>query len=184
MLQRIKIIEWEEDTALWYHKEIIYRSWISEIIIIHSFISHKTQDRLIDTTTSASIGTAHTAGAGSLYHQSAPYLNIENIERGMYLLARPPRQTPLHPHHSARNLIANTRLAAMMMVYRCSCSSRASVVSAAACRGGGCAMSAVMSYFGLVGFVSGVGALEACHEGWFCGASCAGAAAEHFDVLL
>lgn len=102
----------------------------------------------------------------------------------MYLLARPPRQTPLHPHHSARNLIANTRLAAMMMVDRCSCSSRASIVSASACSPGSGTIAVVMSYFGLVGFVSGVGTLEACHEGWFCGAGCAGAATEHFDVFV
>jgi hypothetical protein len=112
--------------------------------------------------------------------------NIENMERGMYLLTRPPRQTPLHPHHSARDLIANTRLAAMMMVHGCSCSSRASVVSPSTCRGGGCAMTmpAVTSYLCLVGFVSRIGTLEACHEGWFCGAGCAGAAAEHFDVFV
>ena len=44
-------------------------------------------------------------------------------------------------------------------------------------------MSAVTSDFSLVGFVSRVGAFEACHEGWLCGAGCAGAVAEHFDVF-
>lgn len=44
-------------------------------------------------------------------------------------------------------------------------------------------MTVVLSDFGLVGFVSGVGPLEACHEGWFCGAGRAGAAAEHFVCI-
>jgi hypothetical protein len=44
-------------------------------------------------------------------------------------------------------------------------------------------MPAVTSDFSLVGLVAGVGAFEACHEGWFCGAGCAGAVAEHFDVF-
>jgi hypothetical protein len=101
----------------------------------------------------------------------------------MYLLTRPPRQTPLQPHHRTRDLIANTRLAAMMM-YRRSSSRRASVVSATSCSSssGGAAVT-VTSNLCLVGLVSGVGALEAGHEGWFCGAGCAGAAAEHFEVF-
>lgn len=70
-----------------------------------------------------------------------------------------------------------------MMVDGCSSSSRASIVSASACSADACAMTVVLSDFGLVGFVSGVGPLEACHEGWFCGAGRAGAAAEHFVCI-
>lgn len=129
---------------------------------------------------SASIGAAHTTGASSLVSISLKSIFCMSMET--YLLARPPRQTPLHSHHSAGDLIANTRLAAMM-VYGRSCSSRASVsVSATRGRGGASGTAvAVLSYLSLVGFVSGVGALEAGHEGWFGGAGCAGAATEHFE---
>lgn len=65
-----------------------------------------------------------------------------------------------------------------MMVHGCRSSSRASAVSATGCSRGSTAV-AVTSDFCLVGLVAGVGALESRHEGWFCGAGCASAAAEH-----
>lgn len=102
-----------------------------------------------------------------------------------YLLTRPSRQTTLHLHHRAGDFIANTRLAAMM-VYGRGCSSRASAVSATGCSSsssGSVAVTTVSSNFCLVGLVARVGALEARHEGWFCGAGCASATAEHFDCF-
>ena len=54
-----------------------------------------------------------------------------------------------------------------------------SMTSASGC----CTAVAMASNLGLVGFVFCVGTLEAGHEGWFCSASFAGAAAEHFDVV-
>ena len=102
-----------------------------------------------------------------------------------YLLTRPSRQAPFHLHHRARDFVAKTWLAAMM-VYGRGCSSRASTVSATGCgssSSGGVAVTTVSSDFCFVGFVARIGALEACHEGWFGGAGFTSATAEHFDCF-